>query len=129
MEVNRELNIVVEGMEEIIERDLEKHQVLLGQAKTELLSFKEARVHEIKRKKYYNSLIGGDKFDDDALRKSMEQSAVNIRHLSDKVKLATEKIEHHTLIVDTLAAQLKDQYKALAALSKNRKDQLDALNH
>ncbi len=129
MEANRKPTIVIEGIEEIIKRDLEKHQVLLEQSKMELLSFKEARVHEIKRKKNYNSLIGGGKFDDDALTKSMEQSATNIRHLSDKVELAIEKIEHHTLIVDTLADQLRDQYTALAALAKHRKDQLDALSN
>lgn len=129
MEANRQPDIVIEGIEEIIRRDLEKHQVLLRQANRDLLAFKEARAHEIKRKKYYGSLIGGGKFDDEALQASMDQIAINIRHLSDKGQLAAEKIEHHTLIVDTLAGQLKEQEEALAHLATYRKDQLDAINH
>jgi len=128
MAANGEPRVVIEGLEEIIERDLEKNKVLLEQTQKELLAYKGARAHEIQRKKYYASLIGGGKFNDESLRVSMDDIAINIRHLSDKIKLAQEKIEHHTLIVDTLTEQRKAQYEALSALSLYRKDQLDAAN-
>ena len=60
----------------------------------------------------------GEKYDDDALRKSVEQQKVNIRHLQDKVKLTKEAIEHHTMIVDTLGQQLKDYEEANAAADR-----------
>jgi hypothetical protein len=124
MVANREEpQIFVEGIEEVIKRDLEKHKGLLEQTQRELDAYKQSRSHEIRRKKYYKSLIGGGKFDDDALRASMDDIASNIRHLSDKVDLSREKLEHHTLIVDTLTQQLEDQNKALAALAKYRRDQ------
>lgn len=122
MEANQDPRIVVEGIEEIIKRDLGKHKGLVEQTQRELDAYRAARSHEIARKKHYKSLIGGGKFDDDALRESMKDISINIRHLSDKVDLAREKLEHHRLIVDTLSQQLEDQMEALADLARYRRD-------
>jgi hypothetical protein len=112
--------VVVEGMEDIIKRDLAKHQALLERTRMELLAFRASRSHEIKKKKHYLSLIGQGKFDDEALRKAIDtQINVNIRHLSDKCKMAEEKVEHHKLIVDTLTEQLEAQYTSLKRLRES----------
>lgn len=112
--------VVVEGMEDIIKRDLAKHQALLGRTRMELLAFRASRSHEIKKKKHYLSLIGQGKFDDEALREAIDtQINVNIRHLSDKCKMAEEKVEHHKLIVDTLTEQLEAQYTSLKRLRES----------
>jgi len=121
--------MVVEGMEDVIKLDLEKHKDLLDRTKHELQAYTGARAHEIKKKKHYKSLIGGGKYDDEALRRSMDEIGVNITHMSNKVKAAQEKIEHHTLIVDTLSKQLEDQYKGLATLAEHRKREIDALSN
>ena len=126
---HKDPEIVFEGMEIIIKRDLEKHKVLLITSNQELLAFRNARSHEIKRKKYYKSLIGGEKYNDDSLRRSMDDIAINIRHLSDKVKLSEDAIKHHTLIVDTLTEQLENQNRGLDALAKYRRDHPDASNN
>ena len=106
--------VVIDGIKEIIERDLEEHTYLLERTKQELSSFREGRSHEIKKKKHYNGLIGGEKYDDDSLREAMKDIATNIRHMSDKCTLAEEKIKHHQLIVDTLTEQLSNQNWLLA---------------
>jgi len=121
--------LFIEGMEVIIKRDLEKHKVLLIRSNQELLSYRNARSHEVKRKKYYKSLIGGEKYNDDSLRRSMNDIVINIRHFSDKVKLSEDAIKHHTLIVDTLSKQLDDQNKGLDALAKYRRDHQNAANN
>ena len=110
--------VFIEGIDVVIRLDLGKHKELLAQTQAELLSFRAARDHESARKRHYYRLIGGDKYDDDALRKSVEDIRLNIRHLSDKAKLAEEKEEHHTLIVDTLTAQLADYDKRYASLNR-----------
>ena len=110
--------IFLEGIDVVIRLDLGKHKELLAQTQAELLSFREARDHESARKRHYYRLIGGDKYDDDALRRSVEDIRINIRHLSDKAKLAEEKVEHHTLIVDTLTAQLADYDRTYASLNR-----------
>jgi hypothetical protein len=120
--MDRNPDIVIVGLEEIIKRDLEKHKTLLARSKIEMDSYKTAVSHEIKKKKHYKSLIGGEKYNDDSLRESMDMIAINIRHLSDKVKLSQEAIDHHTLIVDTLSKQLEDQYEGLKRLKKFRED-------
>lgn len=124
MEANQP-RIVIQGIEHIIERDLAKHKSLLEQRNRELMAFREARSHEIKRKKYYKALIGQGKFDDAALERSMGCIAINIRHLSDKVTITERSIEHHTLIVDTLTAQLAEQNDALRYLAQQLKDRED----
>ena len=106
--------VVIAGIEDIIKRDLENHKALLDRTKVEELSFREARSHEIKKKKNYKGLIGGGKYNDDSLRASMKDIATNIRHMSDKVTLSQEKIKHHQEIVDTLTEQLADQEYLLA---------------
>ena len=106
--------VVINGIKEIIERDLELHKSLLERTKMELLSFRDGRSHEIKKKKHYNKLIGGGKYDDDSLRTAMLDIATNIRHMSDKCDMSQEKIKHHQLIVDTLTEQLGDQNYMLA---------------
>ena len=104
MEANQPL-IVIDGFEKVIERDLEKHRLLLVQAKSELDAYRNSVSHQIKKKKFYGSLIGSGRYNDDSLRSSMTMIAVDIRHMSDKVKLSQDAIEHHTLIVDTLVKQ------------------------
>lgn len=114
--------VVIDGMLEIIERDLEKHIALLERAKLSLLSFRQARSHEIKRKKVWKNHIGGGKYNDKALEKSMGEIATNIRHMSDKCDLAEKEIKHHQLIVDTLTEQVIEQKDLLAKAAQYYKD-------
>lgn len=111
MEARKAPKIVIRGIDKVIKRDLGKHRELLQQSKLSLLSFREAVSHQIKKKKHYLSLIGEGKFNDDSLRESVDTINVDIRAMSDKAKLADEEISHHTLIVDTLANQLKEYYE------------------
>lgn len=111
--------VFIEGIDAVIKLDLGKHRELLAQTQIELASFREARDHESARKRHYFRLIGGDKYDDDALLQSVKDIRINIRHLSDKAKLAEDKIEHHRLIVDTLTDQLKDYDKRYASLNRH----------
>ena len=113
-----EPEIFIEGIDEVIKLDLGKHKELLVQTQAELVSFREARDHESARKRHYYRLIGKGKYNDDALRKSVGDIRLNIRHLSDKAKLAQDKIEHHTLIVDTLTEQLEDYNRRYAAFNR-----------
>jgi hypothetical protein len=116
----KEPEIVIEGIEKVIKKDLKKFQGILERDKLDLIAFRGARSHEIKKKKHYKNLIGGEKFNDDALRESMSQIAINIRHMSDKVMLTEKAIEHHTEIVDTLTKQLENQMKGLKVLAEYR---------
>ena len=52
--------VVIAGIEDIIKRDLENHKALLDRTKVEELSFREARSHEIKKKKNYNRRSHGN---------------------------------------------------------------------
>lgn len=113
-----EPEVFIEGIDVVIKLDLGKHKELLSQTNAELLSFREAVEHESGRKRYYYRLIGGGEFNDDSLRSSVEEIRINIRHLSDKVKMAEEKADHHTLIVDTLTGQLKDYNERYAAINR-----------
>ena len=114
--------VVIGGILELLERDLEKHGILLERTKLELLSYREARSHEVKKKKHYKSLIGGGKYNDVSLKNSMNEIAINIRHFSDKCELAEREIKHHQLIIDTLTGQVKDEKKALAQLEQYYKE-------
>lgn len=129
--MNREPLIVIKGLEDIIKKDLKKHKVLLERSKAELDAFKLAVSYQVKKKKHYKSLLGGGKYNDASLRESMTMIGVDLRHMSDKVKLAEEAIEHHKLIVDTLSAQLDDQYKNLKILAEYRgkEKMLNAINN
>jgi hypothetical protein len=122
--------IVIEGMENVIEKDLGKHKAILEQTKVELSVFRQGVSHEVKKKKYYKSLIGGGKYNDESLKTAIGQININIRHMSDKVKLAQEKVEHETLIVDTLTKQLEDQMDGVRKLAEYRMKQAvkDAIN-
>jgi hypothetical protein len=122
----KEPEIVIEGIEEVIKKDLKKFQGLLEKDKLDLIAYKNARSHEIQKKKKWKSLIGGKKYNDDALRDSMDQIAINIRHMSDKIDLTNKAIKHHTEIVDTLTEQLENQYKGLKVLAEYRKEHKDA---
>ena len=123
--------IYIEGFEPLIERDLQKHKDILERTKLELNAYRQAVSHEVKKKKHYASLIGSGKFNDDALRESIKtQINTNIRHMSDKAKLAQDKIEHETLIVDTLTKQLEEYRGKMQKLAEYRMKQAiqDAIN-
>ena len=112
----KEPNVFIEGIDKVIRLDLGKHKELLSQTKSELASFRQAVNHEVAKKRHYYRLIGQGKYDDKSLKKSVKDIRINIRHLSDKATLAEEKIAHHTLIIDTLTAQLEDYDKRYAAI-------------
>jgi len=109
MEANRrdEPVVFVEGIDKVIRLDLEKHKELLTRRKLDKLSWQSGVSHHVKMKRHYKTLIGGGKFNDEALKKSIGQINLNITHLQQKVKLSDDAIEHETLIVDTLTDQLK----------------------
>ena len=113
-----EPEVFLEGIDVVIKLDLGKHKEVLTRTQAELVSFREAVVNESARKRHYYRLIGKGKYDDHALKKSVEDMRINIRHLSDKAKLADEKVEHHTLIVDTLTSQLEDYNRRYATLNR-----------
>jgi chromosome segregation ATPase len=114
-----EPEVFIEGVDVIIRLDLGKHKEMLTQTTTEMHSFREAAAHESKRKRHYYRLIGGGKYDDDALERSVVQIRQNIVHLTRKAEAAQEKIEHHTLIVDTLTANLEKYERRFAQLNGN----------
>lgn len=114
MEVNR--NIVIEGLEDVIKKDLEKHKLILEQTKSELDTYNQSVSHLVKRKKNYSGLKGGGKYNDKALTKSIAMIQIDITAISNKAKLAREKIEHTKVIVDTLTVNLENQYKSLKVL-------------
>ena len=122
--------IVIQGIEDVIKRDLDKHKSLLERSRTELLAFKRARSHEIKKKRAWNGHIGGGKYNDESLRVSLKQINVNIRHFSDKATMAEANIAEHTRIVDHLTAQLSEQERDLDILDKFlRESKKDASNN
>jgi chromosome segregation ATPase len=110
--------IFIEGIDVVIRRDLDKHKALLVQTTTELESFREAAAHESARKRHYYRQIGKGKFNDDALRRSVKDIRVNIRHLTDKAVMAEERIEHHKTIIDTLTEQLREYDETYATLNR-----------
>ena len=118
--------IVIEGMEQIIRRDLEKHRSLLDAAKLDLAAFRTARSHEVQKKKHYRKLIGQGKFNDVSLQKARGQMAINIRHMSDKADTAERSIAHETEIVETLTQQLENQMAGLKRLAEYRRGKADA---
>ena len=121
--------IVIEGIEIVIERDLEKHKSLLSRTEREHRSWRNARSHEVQKKRYYKTLIGGNKYNDEALRNSIKGINVNIRHLSDKVKLAEDKMDHHQMIIDTLTEKLKNVHRGLEVLKNHRRNNPNAFNN
>lgn len=114
-----EPEVFIEGVDVIIRLDLGKHKELLTQTTTEMHGFMDAATHESKRKRHYYRLIGGGKYDDDALERSVVQIRQNIVHLTRKAEAAKEKIAHHSLIVDTLTEQLETYYRRFNALHGN----------
>jgi hypothetical protein len=80
--------MVIEGMEEIIEKDLGTHKIILERTIAEKLAYKNAISGEIKKRKYYKSLIGQGKFNDESLIQARVQMGINITQLSNKVKLS-----------------------------------------
>ena len=116
----KEPTVVIEGMEDILEMDLKKHKGLVERTQTELSAYRSPRAHERLRKKHFQGLIGGGKFNDSALQRGVEQGEINIRHFSDKIKLSNDKIAHHGEIVAALEKELEAQYAGLKALKEYR---------
>lgn len=121
--------VVIEGIEEVIKRDLEKHKAILLQLPLSLQALEAARGHEVEKKRHYRSLIGGGKYNDEAMEQSILQMNINIRQNSDKIKLTKDAIKHHTEIVNTLAVQLEVQEQSLRDLAEFRREQLHATNN
>lgn len=117
LERRKDPEIFIEGIDKVIRLDLGKHKELLARTQVDLEAFNVAVAHESGRKRHYYRLIGGGKYNDDALRSSVADIRVNIRHLSDKAKLAVDKIAHHTLIVDTLTEQLTEYHRMAGVMA------------
>lgn len=112
--------VVIEGIDVIIKRDLEKHSALLERSKQEKLSYAQARSSEVQRKRAWKKHVGGGKYDDAALAVADAQMVQNIAMFSAKEKLSEDAIAHHTLIVDTLYAQLEEYNQAILMLAHSR---------
>ena len=130
MEVNNndEIQVVIEGLEDIIERDLNKHRGIVEQTKRELEVFKQARSYQVQKKKHYKMLMQTDnKYDKEAMQTAKDMINIDIRHYSDKVDGANQILAFNQNIVDTLEKQLVEQREGLKVLAKHRKKELDGL--
>ena len=127
-ERRKDPEIFIEGIDVVLRLDLGKHKELLARTQVDLEAFNVAVAHESGRKRHYHRLIGGGKYNDDALRRSVTDIRVNIRQLSDKAKLAREKIDHHSLIVDTLTQQLAEYHRMAGVLAAAVKEANAACN-
>jgi hypothetical protein len=107
--------VITIGIDKVIEKDLGKHKELLEQSKQRLLTYREAQAHQVQKKRHYASLIGGERYDDDALKASVTMINTDVRAMEDKVKLSKEEVAHHTLIVDTLTEQLVNYHEMIEA--------------
>jgi len=120
MEAKREnLNVVIEGMEVVIERDLKRHELILSQARKDYSKFREAVSYEIRKKRHYSELIRQGKYQRKAMETAINDINVNIRNMQDKAGLSEQKIKFEENIVETLTRQLEDQKKSLKLLNKN----------
>jgi len=120
--VRADPDIVFEGMEEILERDLAKHKGILQQTKLEMGAYSDARSYEVRKKRHYKSLVNEGKYDRESMDAAIAQIDINLRHMLDKKKLSMEKITHHEEIISKLEEELANQYKGLKQLAKQRKD-------
>ena len=116
MEVNRG-DIVIEGIDVIIQRDLDKHKSLLDKNNIDLQSIHAARSNEISRKKYYNSQKGKRNYSDDAMDTAIEQMRNNIARYSHQLDQLREDLKFNTNIVDTLTIQLDNYHKNIRKLN------------
>ena len=100
--------IVIEGIDIIIKRDLDKHKALLEKNIIDIQAMNRARGSEIGRKRFYGEQKGKRRYQDDAMDAAIIQMSINITGYSRKI-LATEELKKfNTNIVDTLTQQLKD---------------------
>ena len=120
-------DVVIEGLEEILKRDLLEHEALLDRTKTELAAYQAAHIYEKNKKKHYEQLLANGKFKLGPMTVALKGIDINIRHMKDKMQLSRDKIEHEVLIVNTLKEQLENQNNGLARLAESRRR--DALNH
>jgi len=97
----------------VLKRDLGKHKALLERRTIEKQAFVKSRSLLIQRKKHYKSLIGGERYDDESLKKSTEMIGIDIVAMSNNIKLAQDAVDHHKMIVDDLTFKL-------TAYNKNR---------
>jgi hypothetical protein len=109
-------DIVIQGMDIIIKRDLDKHKSLLDKNNLDIQFLQDARSNEIKRRKFYNSQKGKRKYSDDAMDTAIEQMRLNIERYSSQLKGLNEQKDFNTNIVDTLTNQLNEYYKSLTKL-------------
>lgn len=114
--------VFIEGFEDLYERDIEKHKSLLERSTNELFSYRNAISYQVQKKKHYKSHLDKGKYNNDALRKSMQMINIDIGQLTNKVKLSQDAIDHHKLIVDTLVKQLSQYRQAQKDFFRNKKN-------
>ena len=112
---------MVEGLREVFEKDIVKHQGLLEQSILDMQAFERGRNHAVKQKQHYRSLIGGGKYNDEALERAIVGININIQHLENKIASAKEKRDFEKNIVDTLTNQLREYNKNIELLAMKRK--------
>lgn len=113
-----EHRVVIHGMLEIIEKDLKKAKQVKEFAVKDRESWKIAISHEVRKKRAYRKLIGGEKYDDNALKNSISQMNQNLNHLNRKVTTADQKIDFQDNIINTLTKNYKEHKEALEEFAK-----------
>lgn len=119
MDNRKDQHIVIEGMEVVIKRDLQRHEGILMQAKRDYMRFREAVSYEVRKKRHYKNLVKQGKYKKEAMESAIGDININIRNMSDKAKLAEDKIKFEENIVATLRSNLEKQNQQLKLLNKN----------
>lgn len=114
--------VVLEGMEDVIERDLDKHKVELERTKTELEAFREAKRHECRKRKSYEQHLKAGRFDTPSMERALVDIDVNVKHMEGRISACEAHIKFEENIVATLTGQLTEQNKSLALLADYRRE-------
>lgn len=109
--MERNTTISVEGFEEPLRRDIALHRTNLQNARNDLDAANRAMEHLQAQKSHYRVLIaeGGRGYSVERMREIVSTEInVEIRKATDFRKLATDRIEHFSRVVDALVQRLAE---------------------
>lgn len=117
--------LVIEGMDVIIKRELDRHKMIISTLNKQIEVLKEQIDHLKQKKVAWANMIGQRRFNAEAMQKAIKGMEDQITNNSNDLAIKRQQLAYSMKQVTMYDEQMQNYYKGLADLAQARKEELD----
>lgn len=117
--------LVIEGMDVIIKRELDRHKMIISTLNKQIEVLKEQVDHLKQKKSAWANMIGQRRFRADSMQKAIKEMEDQITSNTNELGIKRQQLAYSMKQVTMYDEQMNEYYRGLADLAQARKEEMN----